>query len=126
MNATLKIGGASVFLTALFSSTLYLSIQNSLTEFFSRNPGCVRDDTDSAMSLLKSSFKKSESFRLVLLAMCGAFFLSRLAFELGRILLTESEKQREKREEKENSDAPVVPTPTKMNAKEKMEASLAK
>ena len=75
----LKLVGAGCLLTGAVMNPLLSAQRNSLTEFYDRNPDCTESDTESIKSLLHSCFKKTESFRLVLLAMAGAFFICRLA-----------------------------------------------
>ena len=97
MDFTLKAGSLAVLLAALYAMPLYQSVNDSLAEFFERNPECSQEDTESVLSLLNSAFKKSDLFKPTLLAVSGAFFLSRLFFELGRIILTAQERERQKK-----------------------------
>ena len=96
MEFSLKIFCTGTLTTLLLTMPLYTAIQDSLPEFYARNPDCSAEDTESAIGLLRSSFKKSESFRLVLLAMAGSFFIGRLCTELGRIIIDAQETAREK------------------------------
>ena len=73
-----KLLSTTLFLVAASTSPLIAVQKASLTEFLDRNPECSPSDVESAQSLIRSCFKKTESFRLVLLAMAASFFICRL------------------------------------------------
>ena len=87
MEHTLKVTGGCLLATLVCSTNLYQEATNNLDEFLERNPECLKADSDSLEGLLRSSFKKTETFRIVLLAIAGSFFVHRLCFELGRIII---------------------------------------
>ena len=97
-----KMTGAGLLLTALVTNHLMTAQRASLSEFFDLNPNCSPEDVESLQSLFHSIFKKTESFRLVLLAVAASFFICRLCQELGKILVDAQEKQRADAEKIEN------------------------
>ena len=87
MDYSLKLATFSAGVSLWFAQGLLLSCFDSATEFFERNPECSPEDLASFTNIIRSSFKKTESFKLVLLAAAASFFIYRLCWELGRIIM---------------------------------------
>ena len=97
MNFTAIVAGIGTTIVAISVQLFSKPLTESLPEFFDRNPNCLPEDVESYQNLVSSAFKKSESYRMVLIAVAGTYFIHRLCFELGRILIDAQLAAREKK-----------------------------